>query len=81
MVAASIIKQDRDSNLYTVPEQYKDIIMTNMGFAPALFAMGMRSKAVKEAFKNDGPYGKSIHFSKQIGSRNNRVSIIFDNLI
>lgn len=61
MVAASIIKQDRDSNLYTVPEQYKDIILTNMGFAPALFAMGMRSKAVKEAFKKDGPYGISYH--------------------
>jgi hypothetical protein len=65
MVAAGIILQDRDSNLYTVPEDYKQTIMSNMGFAPILFTLGKRSDKVKECFKKDGPYG------------NNRTSVLF----
>ena len=57
MVAAGIILQDRDSNLYTVPEEYKETIMSYMGFAPILFTLGKRSDKVKESFKKDGPYG------------------------
>ena len=64
MVAASIVVQDRDSNLYTIPDEYKDFIMTNMGFAPILFSLGKRCDLVKETFKKDGPYGKILQYLK-----------------
>lgn len=67
MVAADIILQDRDSNLYTVPEDYKQTIMSNMGFAPILFTLGKRSDKVKECFKKDGPYGISYQDEEATG--------------
>ncbi|XP_045204432.2 S-adenosylmethionine-dependent methyltransferase Rv2258c-like [Mercenaria mercenaria] len=67
MVAAGIILQNRETNLYTVPEEFRETIMTQMGFAPILFTLGKRSDKVKECFKKDGPYGISYQDEEASG--------------
>lgn len=59
MVAAGFVHQDRQTNMYTVPERHKPTLSLSTGFAGIVFQFGKRADRLKQCFAKDGPYGIS----------------------
>ncbi|XP_052282749.1 S-adenosylmethionine-dependent methyltransferase Rv2258c-like isoform X2 [Dreissena polymorpha] len=57
MVAAKIIHQNKETRLYTVPEEHKPALRMSTGFAPIIFNFGVRAERLKQCFQKDGPFG------------------------
>ena len=57
MVAAGIIHQDRETNLYTMPRDHQEVLKIQSAFAPAFPMFASKSELVKKCFRKDGPYG------------------------
>ena len=60
MVVSGIINQDRNTNLFTMPESHKEELKVRAPFAPILAVMGKRNDLVKSCFRIGGPYGRFI---------------------
>ena len=60
MVVSGIIHQDRNTDLFTMPESHKEELKVRAPFAPILAVMGKRNDLVKSCFHIGGPYGRFI---------------------
>ena len=60
MVVSGILHQDRDTNLYIMPETHKEELKVRAPFAPILTVMGKRADLVKKCCRTEGPYGRLI---------------------
>ncbi|KAL4229710.1 hypothetical protein ACF0H5_010098 [Mactra antiquata] len=65
MVAAGIILQDRETNMYTLPESHHPALKMAASFSPIMIVCSKRSDNLLKCFKKDGPYGISYQDSPE----------------
>ena len=62
LVAAGVVEISNDSTRFHVPEQFKACLQKYAVFCSYPIDFAKRFDAVKNCFKEDGPYGKFITF-------------------
>ena len=66
MVAAGIIHQDKQTNLYTLPEGHKQVLRLRSSFATGVGVWATRAELTKKCFQKSGPWGKQNCFKNII---------------
>ena len=77
MVAAGIIYQDRQTNLYTMPRDHQEVLKIQSAVAPMFPLYASRSELVKKCFRKDGPYGNvfNLFLSNSFFYPNSKITL------